>query len=236
LVAKRKRAALGGVHKRNKDDVAFVSLELSGVSAKHEMEFVAIGRDPRTNQVVNFNGLFVANERDDAETHRLARVIVCVFGLLHGGGDERSNGERFLAVDFPVAARAGNTVRDGMRTQMNAACVAQRLNAAVVRNHIAELNDFRNAAEMLDETRCATERLARQIVNGNLSVVEIGVGDAAQVLVDEILNCAEILADSGRAYLLMVADDENCLAQIECDQSHHVALTGFVNDDNVEAS
>src|SRR5262249_15526939 len=35
--------------------------------------------------------------------------------------------------------------------------------------------------------------------------------------------------------LFMVADDENRFAEIQGNQSHHVALAGFVNDDNVEA-
>jgi len=35
--------------------------------------------------------------------------------------------------------------------------------------------------------------------------------------------------------LLVVADNENCFAQIQRHQSHHVALAGLVNDDNIEA-
>ncbi len=61
-------------------------------------------------------------------------------------------------------------------------------------------------------------------------------GDSWEVLEDEVLDDAEVLADGGRADLLVVADDEDGLAEIESDESHDVALAGFVNDDHVEAS
>src|SRR5215470_10133111 len=119
---------------------------------------------------------------------------------------------------------------------MNAARVSQWLDTAVIGNHIAELNDFRNAAEVFDKARRAAERLAREVVNGNLAVVEIGVRNAAQILVNEILDNAEVLTNGGRADLFVVADDENRFAEIQRDQGHHIALARFVNDDNVEAS
>jgi hypothetical protein len=43
LVAKRERAALCGVNQRNEDYVAFVALELGGVSAEKAVELVAVG-------------------------------------------------------------------------------------------------------------------------------------------------------------------------------------------------
>src|SRR4029077_13146489 len=49
-----------------------------------------------------------------------------------------------------------------------------------------------------------------------------------------VLNDAQILTDGRRTDLLVVTDNEHGLAQVQCDQSHHVALTGFINDDNVE--
>ena len=67
---------------------------------------------------------------------------------------------------------------------------------------------------MFDQTRGAAEGLPREVVDGNLAVVEIGVGDAFEVLEDEILNDAQVLADSGRADLLVVANNKNGFAQI----------------------
>jgi hypothetical protein len=62
-------------------------------------------------------------------------------------------------------------MRDGVRPQMDAARIAQGLDAAVVGNHVAELDDFRNAPEMFDKASRASERLARQIVDRNLPIV-----------------------------------------------------------------
>src|SRR5580692_124411 len=126
-------------------------------------------------------------------------------------------------------------MRDGVWTQMDATRVAQGLDAAVVGNHIAELDDLRNATEMFDKTRSTAERLACEIVDGDLPVVKIGVGDSPEVLEDEVLNNAQILADSRRADLLVVADHEHRLAQVQGDQRHHVALAGFIDDDDIEA-
>src|SRR4029077_6291359 len=42
--------------------------------------------------------------------------------------------------------------------------------------------------------------------------------------------------DGRGADLLMVADDEDSLTKVQGDQRHNVALAGFIDDDNVEAS
>jgi hypothetical protein len=57
----------GGVDEGDKDDVALVTLELRGVSAEDAVEFVAIGRDVRANEIVDFDGLLIANERNNSE-------------------------------------------------------------------------------------------------------------------------------------------------------------------------
>jgi len=72
-------------------------------------------------------------------------------------------------------------MRDQVRPQVDAACVPQGLDAAVVGNHVAELNDLRDAPEVFDQARGAAERLAREIVDGDLPVVEIGVRDSAGI-------------------------------------------------------
>src|SRR6476646_9725816 len=106
------------------------------------MEFVTIGRDVRTDQAVDLDGLLVANQRNHSETQRLTRVILLVFGLLHRGRKERGGGQGFLAIDLTVAAGPRDAMRDGVRTEMDAARVAQGLDTAVVGNHVAELDDF----------------------------------------------------------------------------------------------
>ena len=165
LIPQRKRTALGGVDQRDEHHVALISLELRGVSAEYAMEFVAVGRDVRTDQVVNFDGLLVTNQRNRTETHRLTRVILLVFGLLDRGGKERGEGQGFLAIDLTVATGPRDAMGDGVRTQMDAARVAQGLDAAVVGNHVAELDDLRNATEMFDKASRAAERLACEIVD-----------------------------------------------------------------------
>jgi hypothetical protein len=56
-------------------------------------------------------------------------------------------------------------MRDGVRPQMDPARISQWLNAAIIRNYIAELNDLRNASEMFDKAGRAAERLAREVIN-----------------------------------------------------------------------
>src|SRR5437763_965968 len=80
LVAHGKRAAVGGIHERNENDVALVALELRGVAAEQAVKFVAIRRDVRAQQIVDFERLFVADERNYAEAERLARAIVLILG------------------------------------------------------------------------------------------------------------------------------------------------------------
>src|SRR4029077_18215243 len=67
LIPQRKSTALGGVDQRDKHNVALVPLELRGVSAEYAMKFIAVGRDVRTDQIVDFDGLLVANQRNHSE-------------------------------------------------------------------------------------------------------------------------------------------------------------------------
>src|SRR5438309_1007370 len=89
---------------------------------------------------------------------------------------------------------------------------------------------------MLDEASRTAEGLAGKIVDGNLTIVEIGIGDSREVLEDQILDDAEILADSGRADLLVISNNEDRFSKIESHQGHDVALAGFVDDDHIETS
>src|SRR5580693_10687383 len=98
-----------------------------------------------TEETINFKSLLVADERDNTEACRLPSVIFLVFGLLNSGGKERGNGKRFLAIDLAIAAGALSTIGNRMRPEMHPAGVAQRLDTHIVRNHVAELNDFGDA-------------------------------------------------------------------------------------------
>src|SRR5712664_422403 len=236
LVAEGERAALRSVNQRDEDDVAFVALELSGVTAQKAMEFVAVGRKMGAEKIVNLDGLFVADQRDHAEAGGLAGIVFLVFRLLDRRGEEGGGGQGLLTIDLAVATGAGNAIGDGVRLETDAAGVAQGLNAVIVGDQVAELDDFLHATEMCDETSGAAEGLAREVIDGNLTIVEIGIGDSREVLEDQVLDDAEILADGGRADLLVVSHDEDGFSEIESDEGHDVALAGFVDDDHVETS
>src|ERR1700739_2163092 len=222
------------VQQRDKNNIALVTLELRRISAEHPMEFVAVRRDMRANQIVYFNSLLVPHERNHTEAHRLPAIILLVFGLLQRSGQQGCHRERFLAIDLAITAGAGNTVREGVRMKMDAACIAQGPDGPVVRNQVTELNDLWYAAEMFHQTSSAAERLPRQIVDGHLPVVEVGVRNVSQILKNEVLDNTQILTDRGWADLFVIAHHERGLAQIESHQGHYVTLASFVNDDDVE--
>ncbi len=161
LVAEGEGAALSGVHQRDEDDVAFVALELSGVTAEQAVELVAVRREMPAEKIVNLDGLFIADQGNYAETGGLASIVLFVFGLFDGRDEERSSSQGFLSIDLAVAAGAGNAISDGVRAEANPAGIAQRFDAVIVGNQVAELDDFRDAPEMFDEASGAAERLAR---------------------------------------------------------------------------
>src|SRR5260370_42471781 len=108
-------------------------------------------------QIVDFDGLLVADQGNDAEAERLARAILFVLRLIDGRGDQRGDGESFLAIDLAVAAGARDAKSDRVREQAHATGVAQRLCPPIVRNHVATLDAFREAAEWPDNAVGATE-------------------------------------------------------------------------------
>src|SRR5258707_14718665 len=88
---------------------------------------------------------------------------------------------------------------------------------------------------MFQEVSGTAEGLARKVVDRNLAIVEIGIGDSRKILENEVLDDAEVLADRGRADLFVVSNDEEGFSEIKSDESHDVALAGFVDNDHVEA-
>jgi len=236
LVAEGERAALCSVNQRDEDDVAFVALELGGVSTEEAVELVAVGRKMGTEKIINLDGLFITDQRNHAEAGGLSGIILLVFRLLDRGGEEGGGSQGFLTIDFAIAARTGDAIGDGVRAESNAAGVAQRLDAVIVGNQVAELDDFRDATEMFNEASGPAKGLAREVVDGNLTIVEIGIGNSREVLEDQVLDDAEILADSGRADLLVISNNKDRFSKIESHQGHDIALAGFVDDDHVETS
>src|SRR2546425_8725288 len=129
--------------------------------------------------------------------------------------------------------QAEDGIRDKLVTGVQTCALP--IYAPIIRDHVAELNYLRHTPEMLDEAGGAAKGLARQVVDGDLTVVQIGVGDAGQVLEDEVLNDAQVLADRRGADLFVVADHEDRFSEIKCDQGHDVALAGFIDNQDVEA-
>ena len=110
-----------------------------------------------------------------------------------------------------------------VRLQRRLARVAQRTDLAPVAEVVAELDDLRDAAEVLGEADGASERLPGQVVDRDLAVVEDGVGDVLQVLVDQLLDDRDVLSHRRRADLLVVSHHHHALRHVERDQRHHVA-------------
>src|SRR5260370_650460 len=187
-------------------------------------------------KIVNLDGLFIADQRKHAEAGALWRVVFLIFPLLDRRGEAGGGRRGVLTIELAVAARAGDAIGDRVRPEMDATGIAQGLDAVIVRNQVAELDDFRDATEMFDEASGAAKGLAREVVDGNLPIEEIGIGDTRKVLEDKVLDDAEILADRGRADLFVVSNNEDGFSKIESDESHGVALASFVNDNHVEAS
>src|SRR5579864_1531227 len=61
------------------------------------------------------------------------------------------------------------------------------------------------------------------------------VRDALEELVNQILNYGGFLSHRGRADLFMVPDNNDVVTQVKCNQSHHVALTGFIDNHYIKA-
>jgi hypothetical protein len=74
----------------------------------------------------------------------------------------------------------------------------------------------------------------RKIVDRGLAVIEARNGNILQVLADELSHLLEVLADGVRRDLLIIADDEYMLAEVECCEGHGVALARFVDDHHIE--
>ena len=61
------------------------------------------------------------------------------------------------------------------------------------------------------------------------------VRDALEELVNQILNYGGFLSHRGWADLFMVSDNNDVVTQVKCNESHHVALTGFIDNHYIKA-
>src|SRR5260370_16326519 len=112
------------------------------------MEFVAVGREMGAKKIVNLDGLFIADQRNDAEAGGLPCIVFLVIRLLNGGDKERGGGQGFLTIDLAVGTGAGDAIGDSVRPEMDAAGVTQRLEAVIVGNQVPELAAFRTPTEL----------------------------------------------------------------------------------------
>jgi hypothetical protein len=85
--------------------------------------------------------------------------------------------------------------------------IAKGFHPTFIGNPVAELNDLRDAPEMFDKTSSAPKRLTCEVVNGNLSVIQVGIRYSLKVLKDQVLDDPKVLPDGCWADLLMVTDD-----------------------------
>ena len=122
-----------------------------------------------------------------------------------------------------------------MRAKDDTAGIAERFDSAVIRNLIAELNDLRNTPEMFHKTSRSAKGLPGEVVNRNLSIIEMGIGDSLKVFKDQVLDNTEVLPDGGGADLFVVANDQDCFSQIQGHKSHNVTLARLIDNDDVEA-
>src|ERR1700756_2611580 len=60
------------------------------------------------------------------------------------------------------------------------------------------------------------------------------VRNALEELVNQVLNYSSFLSDRGRADLFMVADNNDVVTQVKCNESHDIALTGFIDNDDIK--
>src|ERR1700677_410184 len=88
---------------------------------------------------------------------------------------------------------------------------------------------------MFHEANRAAEGLTSKVIDRGLPIIEMRIGNTLQELIDQILNNSDFLTNRRGTYLFMVSDDDDFLAQVERDECHNVALTGFVDDDNIES-
>ena len=111
---------------------------------------------------------------------------------------------------------------------------AQRQDGVAVGELVGELDDLRQAAEVLAEHDDAREAHLRQVVQAGLDVEQLRLGQVGDVLPDQLVHGGLVGADGLRADLLVVADDDGLAGDAERRQAEQVALRALVDDDDVE--
>jgi hypothetical protein len=150
LVTKIERSIRRGVHNGKENHVSFISLKLRRGSTEQAMPFIRVGSEVGSQEAVDLQSLLLAYKGNDANAgwgSELVGLVLCLFKCCC---DERRNDSGFLAVDLSVPGRADDGVGKNVRPQSNVARIAQRFDVTIVRKLIAELDDFANAAKVLD--------------------------------------------------------------------------------------
>jgi hypothetical protein len=94
------------------------------------------------------------------------------------------------------------------------------LNLALVGELIAEGDDLRHAAEMLDQADRIAEGLPADVVDRRKVVEKVRVRDVLQHRLAQVIENDLPFADAQRRHLLVVADDDDLLAEIERESAH----------------
>src|SRR5262245_7333563 len=89
---------------------------------------------------------------------------------------------------------------------------------------------------MLAERDRSPERLTGEIVDRRLSIVQYGVWNTVQMFVYERSEIVDLLSDSERAHLLVIADDRHTVAEVPGEKAADVGLAGLVHDHHVETT
>jgi uncharacterized protein YjiK len=88
---------------------------------------------------------------------------------------------------------------------------------------------------MFDEPERVAERLPADVVDRRQVVEQVRVRDTLQHRLAQVFEDDLPLADAQRRHLLVVADDDHLLAEVERNQRIEVGLAGLVDDHDVEA-
>src|SRR3990172_6820987 len=96
-----------------------------------------------------------------------------------------------------------------MRFEIRKAWIAERFDLRIVGEVIAEMNNVRNTTKMFQEANRSAERLAGEVIDRHLTVVENSVRYALEMLVNQVLDDRQILSDCRGAHLFMVPHDHH---------------------------
>src|SRR5687767_7368913 len=99
--------------------------------------------------------------------------------------------------------------------------LAKRQDLVVVGEPVAELDDLAHAPEVLSKVELPGERLSREVVDRRGTRVQARIRNLVEMLVDQPIDSAHVLAHCVRTHLLVIADDYNPRSKEKCEQCGH---------------